>query len=294
MKIAYVSYESNGQYDGGDLHLEEPFLLATLQQAGLQVHREIWNDVQVQWEAYDLLLLKNPWDYHEKYTLWLRWLEDMERLKIPVLNPISTIRWNMDKHYLLDVAQEQYPVIPSVALEKAVGHAPSLAPYYELFQTDQLIIKPCISGGARNTYRIAKWESETFEKVLHKLLQVESYLIQPYIPEISKDGEWSVIFFNGSYSHSILKKPKSGEFRVQQHFGGSVEGASLPSPYREQAQKFVQRFASDCLYARVDGVIYKDQFTLMELELIEPQLFLLAAPGSELQYLEALKKRINA
>jgi glutathione synthase/RimK-type ligase-like ATP-grasp enzyme len=125
------------------------------------------------------------------------------------------------------------------------------------------------------------------EKV-RALLSQQAFLVQPFIPQIEDEGEWSLLFFNGRFSHALLKKPTAGDFRVQQHFGGTIHAATPPTDLLVRATRYVTRFAPGCLYARVDGVRARGAFLLMELEIIEPFLYLLTHPDSYGNYYRAL------
>lgn len=120
------------------------------------------------------------------------------------------------------------------------------------------------------------------------LLVQEDFIVQPFLTEIERDGEWSFLFFNGKFSHALLKKPKSGNFRVQHSFGGTIHSQVPQTHLLESTQQYVDLFAKDCLYARVDGAVINNEFVLMELELIEPFLFLDTDTNSYNNYHEAL------
>ena len=138
---------------------------------------------------------------------------------------------------------------------------------------ENLVIKPCVSAGAKNTIMVNRKNISAKSKGIENLLTEEDYLLQPFVKEIS-GGEWSYLFFNGQCSHCILKTPKQGDFRVQHHLGGSISYLEPKTKHIEQATAYVKSFAERTLYTRVDGVLINDNFQLMELELIEPYLFL--------------------
>jgi len=276
MKIAYICYEGKLLQGLSD---EDSLLLDFLQQKGVDIHREVWTDTEVNWEQYQLVILKSPWDYIDNITAFYSWLGKLERLGVRLLNPYDIVKWNSDKHYIREMMDAGLPVIPAIYIEK--GTQPLWPVYFSNFNTDKLIVKPCISGGSRNTFVV------TPDK-LPALVLEESFMVQPFMPEIL-EGEWSFLFFNGVFSHCLLKKPVSGEFRVQKQFGGSAEPQTPPADYLTTALSFVERYAKGCLYARVDGVIKEGRFLLMELELIEPLLFLSATEQYE-HYYQALKQ----
>jgi glutathione synthase/RimK-type ligase-like ATP-grasp enzyme len=209
---------------------------------------------------------------------------------VPLLNLSHIIRWNADKHYLAEIEASGLSVTPTLFLEK--GQEADLALCLDRFKTDKLVIKPCISGGSKHTFAINKEEiGETYTK-LQPLLRQESFMVQPFLHQIQQEGEWSFVFFNGQFSHSLLKKAHPGDFRVQHYLGGSIHAGPAPAHLLKEATAYVEAFAKDCLYARVDGLKVNNHFMLMELELIEPFLFLFTHPGSYENYFQALKKLI--
>ncbi|HEU4551642.1 MAG TPA: hypothetical protein VFS25_02365 [Chitinophaga sp.] len=286
MKIAYVCYEAQEKYLIDTLEDEEGLLLKYLTGKGLPLERVVWTDAAVHWDSYDLLLIKSPWDYHEKIEQFYQWLQRMEAMGIPMLNPQEIIKWNSDKHYLKEMLNAGYSVIPSAIIEN--GAPARLTPFFQTFNTGQLIVKPCISGGARDTYTVTPGNVQEVEALLNNLLQKEAFIVQPFVQEIETTGEWSFIFFNGHFSHCVMKRPRSGDFRVQAMYGGTTHSVAPDPLFLQSATAFVQRFAKGCLYARVDGVAINGVFTLMELELIEPFLFLGEVPNGYEAYYRAL------
>jgi glutathione synthase/RimK-type ligase-like ATP-grasp enzyme len=285
MKIAYVCYEDKGQYASG-VENEDLILLNFLKKKNLDISFEIWTDPNVDWTRYDLAILKSPWDYFDKIDQFYEWLEKLEQLKVRLLNPIETVKWNSDKHYLREIADFGLPVIPTLYLEK--DSKPEIGKYFNSLQSDTLIIKPCISGGSKNTLKISRLNYQDSIAEIDKFLTEEAYMVQPFLKEIESTGEWSFVFFNGKFSHSLLKKAKPGDFRVQHYLGGSIHSETAPEHLLRSACEYVQRFAPACLYARVDGLEISGKFTLMELELIEPFLFMFTNPDSYQHYYEAL------
>lgn len=286
MRIAYVSYADQGKYAADSLEDEEMILLARLRESGLDVHREVWTDKKVAWASYHVILLKSPWDYHEKYEAFCRWLDKVKGLGIRLLNPHHIVKWNSDKHYLQKIAKAGLKVIPSAIIER--GELPLLSSFFYQFGTDKLIIKPCVSAGARDTFIVTPQNLAEQQLLVTQLAKAEAFIVQPFIKEIEAEGEWSFIFLNGRFSHSVLKKPKRGDFRVQPYHGGTTDAAVAEDRHVQSASAYVEQFAKGCLYARVDGILINNELHLMELELIEPYLFLNAHPEGYQRYTDAL------
>lgn len=285
MKIAYVCYEDVGTYTSS-VENEDDILLEFLKAKGLSITMEVWTDTDVNWAKYDLAVLKSPWDYFDKIDQFYNWLSKLDQLNVRLLNPIKTVKWNSDKHYLQEIAEAGLPVTPTLYLEK--GKKADLAGCFKKLDTEILIVKPCISGGSKNTIKITRANLDEISPLVKQFLMEQAYMVQPFLKEIETEGEWSFLFFNGKFSHNLLKKAKPGDFRVQHYLGGSIHPGLAPERLLKSAERYVSAFAGDCLYARVDGVVVNGEFMLMELELIEPFLFLFTHPDSYENYFNAL------
>ncbi|WP_412465747.1 ATP-grasp domain-containing protein [Pedobacter sp. KLB.chiD] len=289
-KIALITYLDQGAYDSITVESEDDKLLNFLKEKGLNIEKVIWNDTYINWEEYSIAILKSPWDYFDLIEDFYTWLDLLETKKVKLLNPIDVVRWNSDKRYLKEIETAGLKIIPSIFINKQ--DRLTLKHYFEKFNTNRLIVKPCISGGAKNTFRVTINDVDALAPKLNQLLQEEDFIIQPFLPEILESGEWSFIFFNGTYSHSLIKKAKAGDFRVQPAHGGSVHPQNPDHELIATAQQYIDLFAKNCLYARVDGTFANGEFLLMELELIEPFLFLNTATESYDRYYKALKELI--
>lgn len=289
MKIALVTYQDNGHYHSLSAN-EDAMLVNFLSQQGLNLEKVIWNDKTINWKDYDLAILKSPWDYFNFIDDFYRWLDQLKLAKVKLLNPIDIVKRNADKHYLNDIALAGLNVTPSVFLTK--GNEISLNNYFSEFNTTQFILKPCVSGGAKNTFKINASNVLEVDAKLSELIKTEDFIVQPFLNEIAENGEWSVVFFGGKFSHALLKKAKTGDFRVQPMFGGTVHPQQPTDDLIIAAKQYVDQFAKDCLYARVDGTFVDDKFILMELELIEPFLFLDTNENALENYYRALKRLI--
>lgn len=286
MNIALVTYHDEGKYSG-EGSTEDSLLQKYLAQKGLQVSYQIWTDLQVNWPQYDAVILKSPWDYFDKIKEFESWLDLLETGKVRVLNPVNIIRWNSNKSYLLDIEKAGLAIVPTQIVPQHTHF--KAAPFFTAWQTNNIIVKPVVSGGAKNTFSITSANASEFENRVNELLEQEAFLVQPFMPEVQSQGEWSLIFLNGNFSHCVLKVPKSGDFRVQHYFGGIIIPTSPPAHVLTYAQKLVQQFAAGCLYARVDGLESNGEFRLMELELIEPFLFLSTNQNAFENYYLSLK-----
>ncbi|MCY1521544.1 hypothetical protein D9M68_563590 [compost metagenome] len=150
-----------------------------------------------------------------------------------------------------------------------------MADYFDVFGTVELVVKPAVSGGSKSTFRVNRENVGQLNLTLRPLLCQEDFIVQPFLSQIEEEGEWSFIFFGGKFSHALTKRAKPGDFRVQESHGGTVHFVEdPPAGWIEAAAAYVNRFAQGCLYARVDGIFIAEVFYLIELELIEPFLFM--------------------
>ena len=289
LHVAIVSYFSIGAYDTATVD-EDKILSSILTEQDISHEIQAWSDPLVDWSRFSHLLIKSPWDYFDYYPEFLEWIEKLKALGIPVLNDLDTVVWNSSKEYLLEIESKGFPVIAGKILQK--GSRPDLVSIRQAVLSDVVVVKPLVSGGAKNTVKIPVSDWDQFEEKVIELVASEDFLVQPFIPEVAEVGEYSLIFFNRKFSHAVLKTPARSDFRVQHYFGGTIQEIQPSEEMLNSCQKLVDEFAAKTLYARVDGVEIGGVFHLMELELIEPYLFLALSEKAIPNYREALRERL--
>ena len=288
MNIALVTCETLAQYAAPNVDDEDNLLTRYLREQGHHVEPRVWTNPAVNWLAYDVVVLKSPWDYFDRVQEFYAWLDRLEALGVRLLNPVGTVRWNADKKYLRDMEQAGIRIVPTRWLPQgSVFEAENL---FEALNAEQLVVKPAVSGGAKNTFELSRAEAIRRTPELNELLRHEDFLAQPFQRQIQEQGEWSLIYLGGEYSHCVLKTPKAGDFRVQHYLGGGITPREAPAYLRQAADRIVREFATGCLYARVDGIEADGELLLMELELIEPFLYLASAEGSLARYNQGLTR----
>lgn len=245
-------------------------LLPLFHSTGLIVEIQTWNDSTVDWSIYDVILIRTIWDYHLNYELFLKWLVRLKKLEVRVLNSIDILKNNAHKFYLKQIEQSGIEIVPTMYIEKkselklnTLGNR----------SWSKVVIKPAVSASSYRTKLFDIQDVDLIKKEYNKWLQSDDFLVQKFIPEIRSFGELSIIFFNRKYSHSVLKTAKENEFRVQSEYGGSTSSYFPDKAIIDTAQKILSLIEGDALYARIDGTIIEDRFVLMEIELIEPELF---------------------
>lgn len=268
----------------------------------------IWSDETTDWSAFDAIVVRSPWDYYKRPAEFAAWIARVERAGTPVHNPLAMLRWNGDKRYLRALAAYGAALIPTAWVEP--GEHASLASLSAIVERegwhDGLVVKPIVSGGAWDTIRVAAGTPlEEAQRHLEKLCAPGAAgggaMIQPFVPEVVADGEWSLLFLGGEFSHAVVKRAKPGDYRVQQSHGGSVAAVEAPASLVEGAGAILDAAAAltglrrdDILYARVDGVARGDGFLLMEFEALEPQLFLLQHAPAAGKLADLLLERCTA
>jgi len=287
--IAIVSYFSTGAYDTNTID-EDKLLSSILKELGISHEIVSWSDPEADWSKFTTLLIKSTWDYFDFYPEFLNWIQKIKNLGIPVLNDLETILWNSAKNYLLEIEEKGFPVISGLILKK--GEEIDANQISQKIKSDIWVVKPLVSGGAKNTLKIQASDWESYVDQVRDLVKEEDFLVQPFIQEVQSVGEYSLIFFNQKFSHAVLKTPAKADFRVQHYFGGTTQTIDPSTDMLKSCQALVDEFASGSLYARVDGVEIAGVFHLMELELIEPYLFLGLADQAIPNYKEALTERL--
>ncbi|MBA4308069.1 MAG: hypothetical protein C0429_15160 [Sphingopyxis sp.] len=239
--------------------------------------------------GFDLVTPLLAWGYQRDCPCWFDLLDRLERDGINVSNPVRILRWNSDKSYLAELDAAGIATVPT-RMADALDEA-ALADARSAFGTTTLVIKPPISGGADGTFRLAQGDSIPPTELGHRMM------IQPYLANIADEGEYSLFYFAGQFSHAIIKHPAKGDFRVQDQFGGYEEATDAPALAQELAEAALGAAASltdteALAYARVDMLRDGEgRFRLMELELIEPSLFLRFAPDSGAAFAQALRSK---
>jgi len=286
MRIALATYREHPDYT------EDDRLLATyLKLQSEHVSPVIWDDTEVKWDSYDLIIFRSVWDYFIRRVQFDAWLDHLQALPVRVFNLLPTIQWNKNKTYFnrfndLGVRIPEYQIIKR-------NMNSNLASLLELNGWNKAVIKPAISGGAYNTWVTDKNHAAGHQLDFEKLLSEQDVIVQKFSAEIAESGEWSLIYFNKKFSHAVCKKAKPGEFRVQAQFGGRHHGV-IPDPnLLSQVEHILSLIEEPLLYARVDGYLDNEyRFYLMELELIEPVLFFDSHPAACSNFYAALKQLI--
>ena len=235
---------------------------------------------------FDAVLPLVVWGYHERYDAWLDLLDRLESSGPKCINPPALLRWNSDKAYLAQLDSQGVPTVHTIAVDAL--DARTLADARAQFGCEQLVVKPPVSASATGTFLLKADDAIPAEAAGRRML------IQPFMARIAQEGEYSLMLFDGRFSHAILKTPKSGDFRVQPHLGGSERPCPPPGGAEALARAALAAAPENAVYARVDMVADDaGDYRIMELELIEPALWLQHAPDGGAGFASAVRRAIE-
>lgn len=278
LKIAIATYNKLP-----DLTENDRLLIPIFEAKGHTIVPEIWDNPEVDWTTYDLVLIRSTWDYYLKPEAFKNWISKFENSKTRLINSPEIVLKNSHKFYLKELSEKGVNIIPTLFSSDKI----------ELQTTktwEKVVIKPAVSAGSHETeiFKTAKLSQE----VLDTKIGDGDWLIQPFLEEIKSAGEISMLFFGGEFSHAIQKVPKSGDFRVQKQFGAQYLNYEPTVELISIAKNIVEIAGKESTYARIDGVMTQNDFLLMEVEMIEPDLFFEHAPEGPSRFVEAVIKGV--
>jgi glutathione synthase/RimK-type ligase-like ATP-grasp enzyme len=267
---------------------------APLRALGWEVQVVPWTRPPVGWDAYDAVVIRSTWDYPAHPEAFLATLADIERAGTPLFNPLSLVRWNVRKTYLRDLAARGVPVVPTVFRE---GLEPGgLAGLMDEVGGDEIVVKPVVGANAHGAARIRRGSIGEQAAALEESFAGRALIAQPFVPAVVSEGEFSLFYFDGEYSHTVLKTPRPADFRVQEEHGGFVRPADADDALRHTGGRVLRALGEAPLYARVDLVRTPDGsgFWLMELELIEPSLYFRMDPQAPVRFARGFAARAQS
>lgn len=284
MRIALVTSSALPDLDPDDRLLPPAFAAR-----GVAAVPAIWDDAQVDWNSFDAVLLRSPWDYYRRYGEFLAWAERLAA-RLPLFNPLPLVRWNSDKHYLAELAARRLPVVPTAVVER--GERCDLAALLGARGWRRAVLKPAISADSWETCVVAGDDPAPGQAHLDRLIGDRAMLVQPFLPAVESHGERCLIFFDGAFSHAVRKNALTQGGR----HAGLPEGVAVVASAAEieAASRLLAAVPLPRpLYARVDLVpSFDGRPLLLELELFEPTLFFATAAGSAERFVDRLLARL--
>jgi len=270
--------------------LDTPIIADALVAAGHRVDVADWRDESVDWSTAGVTVLRSPWDYVHHIGEFLAWAARVNEVTA-LWNPFELLRWNTHKSYLLELHAQGAPVVPTVLL--VAGSAASLDGISDAQGWNAVVVKPAIASGGDGARR-GEVGDGALQAHLDALLATSDVLVQPYAPAVEDEGEISVVLFDGRFSHALRKRPAVGDYRVQEHHGGTTELVDASPGIVELAERVCGVLPTPTLYARIDLISLHGRWHVIEAEVTEPSLWLDLAPPSATRHLaDALEIRVS-
>ena len=274
-----------------DLAPDDRLLAAALESAGIRAVPAVWSDRSVDWPSFDAIIIRSCWDYHRRHDEFIAWLGRLDAAGCRAWNPTSMMRWNSDKRYLVDLAARGVATVATRVV--AEGSSSAVCDVAEAEGWTRFVVKPVVSASAYETHALTLPLGRDDRAAIDRVVAHGAALVQPFLDEVTTDGELSLLFFDGVFSHAAIKRTRRGDFRVQTEHGGTVAPIDVAPAIVAEATRSLEALDETPLYARVDGIGDERSFRLMELELIEPNVFLSAARGSADRFAMAILRRLG-
>jgi len=273
-------------HDPSGFVMDDDLAIAPLAKRGVAVETLPWDRPGVAWGSYDLVVLRSTWDYQHHAEEFLETLAAIEASGTPLHNSLAIVRWNMQKTYLRDLAAQGVPVVPTQWRERL--RPGELLPLFDAVQSKDAVIKPVMSGNAQGAWRLDRASAAAQATEIETYFAERPLMMQPFEGGILNEGEYSLLYFNRVHSHSVLKVPKRGDFRVQEEHGSEIRAVSAEPALLSAGAAAMTAIGKTLLYARADLVRHGDEFRVMELELVEPALYLRMDPGAPDRFADAV------
>ncbi|NNE65555.1 MAG: hypothetical protein HKN33_03240 [Pyrinomonadaceae bacterium] len=260
-KVCFLSTDNLEGYE-----IDDDLAIGPLHDRGWHVETVPWKE-KIDWAEFDAVVIRTPWDYHHTPGQFIATLETIAGSGVTLENSIELVKWNIEKTYLRSLEARGVRTVPTI-YPQSVVEPKAIRQWKDRLQTEELVLKPTISATAGNTFLVSEFTDEL------KVLNGSRFMVQPFMESIGTEGEFSLFFFDGEFSHAILKTPKKGDFRVQEDFGGQNKSIEPDDEMLGFGCGVLKELPETPLYARVDFVHdNKNKPVLMELELIEPALY---------------------
>jgi glutathione synthase/RimK-type ligase-like ATP-grasp enzyme len=278
---AFLTLDERGDYVIDDEHLINP-----LAELGWQVSTVSWRQTEIPWHEFEAVIIRSTWDYWDDVPAFLDVLRRIDR-ESRLMNSLEIVQWNLEKTYLAGLERKGIGIVPTIwPVEVTPDSFPSFS---EQLACDALVIKPVIGANGDKAFRVSPDDSRQRREMISACFSDRRALVQRFMPSILTEGEFSLFFFNGAFSHAILKTPAESEFRCQEEHGGNIQPVVPEPQLLKRAQQALEALPETLLYARVDLVRNdENDFLVMELELIEPSMYLRTEPGAPMRFARAI------
>ena len=284
--------------------IDDELAYVPLAALGWSVDTIPWRRTNIEWQTYDAVVIRSTWDYVNDPDAFLDVLGEIERSGTPLFNGLDLVRWNVRKTYLRDLAECGVSVVPTIWRDRLRPN--ELPELIEEVGTPEVVIKPVVGANASGAFRLDAQSARKRGDELCAYYSDRAFLVQPFLAAITTEGEYSLFYFNGALSHTISKLPKSADFRVQEEHGGIIRAVEADDALRDAGDTALRAIDTVPLYARADFVRAngslntqpttpnRSSYWLMELELVEPSLYLRMDKGAPERFACALHDRVRS
>jgi hypothetical protein len=281
---AFLTLDERGEFVIDDEHAIEP-----LTGIGWRVSTVSWRQTEIPWREFDVVIIRSTWDYWNDVPAFLEVLMQIDR-ETRLANPLDLVHWNLAKTYMVDLEGKGVGIVPTIWPD-AVPVA-ALREFFDLLDCDELVIKPVVGANGEDAFRVSRSDSKEQLARIAGCFCNRKAMVQRFMPRILDEGEYSLFFFNGEFSHAILKTPMESEFRSQEERGAKIQRVMPEKSLLLRGQQALDVLSTTPLYARVDFVRDdEDEFVVMELELIEPSMYLRTDPEGPMNFARAIDDR---
>lgn len=271
----------------------DKLLIEPMKTFGWDAEEISWRNESINWDDYNAVIVRSTWDYQKDHEKFLDVLEKINNSSAHLENDLELMKWNMNKKYLFDLEQKGVKIVDT--LWKSNFNLDEVENSFENFNSEEIIIKPNISANADNTFRLTKAKFVEIKNQLKLIFTNREFMMQPFMKNIIDEGEYSLFFFNGEFSHCVLKKPKEKDFRVQEEHGGKFKSIIPTEQQKTIGKNIIYKLAVLPLYGRTDLVRTADNdFALMELEAIEPSLYFNMDEQSPIRFTKAFVEKMKS
>ena len=267
-RCAFLNMDSTAEWS-----IDADLAFEPLARLGWQSEWLPWKTTDVDWASWDVVYLAATWDYPDEPARFIDVIETIDASSALLVNPLDAVRWSVQKTYLRDLAERGVATVPTEFYAR-FSDCPA-RDLYQRFDTDTLVFKPVIGANAKHAFLVSRTELERTTPSMADVFASREFMVQPCMRAIYDDGEYSLMYVAGEFSHAIRKVPKTGDFRVQEEHGSTVTAVTPTDAMRTVSEEALGVAPQDLLYARCDVV--RDNagnYCIMELELVEPSLYL--------------------
>ena len=283
-RVAFLTLENVG-----DFVIDDALAITELTRRGWDACEIPWSQTGVDWSGFDLVIIRTTWDYHDRPADFLVALAVIEASGTRLENALALVQWNIEKRYLRALESRGIAIVPSVWGRG--GDARGFRTLFETLQDREIVIKPVISGGAKDTFRLQAPLSDVTLLHLADTFDNRDWFAQGFLRSVITEGEYSLFYFGGRLSHAVQKVPKPGDFRVQEEHGGDIRPAAISNELRTLSDRVMAAITPAPLQARIDLVRLDDgTLAVMEVELIEPSLYLRTHPAAPANFVDAIER----